>query len=79
MEWNLSKTDQQMIAARTNFKYEDTYTLLWQAIDGAAVRSAKSIATIYIHRTTTGYTVNAHGVLRMHETCIMHFKSGVCI
>jgi len=76
-EWNLSKADQGLIVARTNFKYEDSYTMLWQAIDAAMVRSTKSVATIYLFRESNGYMVNAHGVLKQHQTLIARFKKGV--
>jgi len=75
-KWVLSKEDQQMIAARSNFKYEDTYATLWQALDGAMVRSTKSLATIYLFRTTDGYMVNAHGVELQKQTLIAKFKKG---
>jgi len=77
MEWNLSKTDQQMIASRTNYKYEDEYTFLYTAIDAARLRSTKSLATIYVHKHPGGYQVNAHGVLRQKYTEVCRFKNGM--
>lgn len=76
MEWNLSKTDQEMIAARTNFKYEDHFGDLSTALDHAIERSKKSLATIYVHERAGLYCVNVYGVLRIGVEEVARFKKG---
>ena len=73
----LSKHEQDMIAARTEFKYEDHYQYLNFAMDGAKQRSLKSRSIIYVHKHPDGFCVNAHGVLRLHHVEVCKFKRGV--
>jgi hypothetical protein len=81
MEWNLSKRDQEMIAARKNFKYEDTFSDLNEALEAARERSTKSLAVIYtVQDNNEGTYVNsAHGVLKIGQKQVAAHKGGVKI
>lgn len=78
-EWNLSSRDQEMIAARPNFKYEDEFTDMNQAIESARIRSLNSLRTIYtVQDNSKGAYINhTHGVLKTKQSFVATHRQGI--
>lgn len=74
---NISASDLDLIAARKNFKYEDTFDNQSEALAAARKRSLKSLRVIYTCTNGNKFTNHAHGISKVDEVLVARHHKGI--
>ena len=73
---NISESDLEAIAARSNFRGEEFYVELDEAISAARKRSLLTNKVVYLAESPDNYVVHTHGVGLKWYDIISTYKKG---